>query len=142
MYGFIDYSLPCIKRDAEDAFNFYLSSLRIHVEQAFGIMVARWGILWKPLAFDLHRNTRIICAIMKLHNFCIDEKDEVLVHGTERNVVMETATRDWYDRVKQSFGDNTRSQGRRCDLEKSMLRRQMVNVVSALGLSRPSKDRR
>jgi hypothetical protein len=27
-----------------DAFNFYHSSLRMHVEQSFGIMVARFGI--------------------------------------------------------------------------------------------------
>jgi len=32
-----------------DAFNFYQSSLRMHIEQAFGIMMARWGILWRPL---------------------------------------------------------------------------------------------
>jgi hypothetical protein len=30
----------------KDTFNFFQSSSRIHVEQAFGILVRRWGILW------------------------------------------------------------------------------------------------
>ena len=32
-----------------DSFNFYHSIHRIHVEQAFGVFVKRWGIFWKPL---------------------------------------------------------------------------------------------
>jgi DDE superfamily endonuclease len=33
----------------KDSFNFYLSSIRITVEQVFGVIVSRWGILWSPL---------------------------------------------------------------------------------------------
>ncbi|CAN0290072.1 unnamed protein product, partial [Discosporangium mesarthrocarpum] len=33
----------------EDAFNFFHSQARIAVDQAFGILVMTWGILWKPL---------------------------------------------------------------------------------------------
>ncbi len=32
-----------------DAFNFYQSSLHIYLEQAFGMLVRRWGIFWRPL---------------------------------------------------------------------------------------------
>ncbi|CAN0265310.1 unnamed protein product, partial [Discosporangium mesarthrocarpum] len=53
----------------EDAFNFFHSQPRIKVEQAFGILVMTWGILWKPLRLSI-RDTRIIVhACMRLHNF-------------------------------------------------------------------------
>ena len=29
-----------------DAYNFFQSQLRIRVEQSFGLLVGRWGILW------------------------------------------------------------------------------------------------
>jgi hypothetical protein len=32
---------------SRDTFNFYHSSLRMHVEQAFGMLVQRFGILWR-----------------------------------------------------------------------------------------------
>jgi hypothetical protein len=35
--------------DAKDTFNFYQSSLRMHIEQCFGLVVARFEILWRPL---------------------------------------------------------------------------------------------
>ena len=56
----------------EDAFNVYSSSLRTHIEHAFGVLVARWGISWHPLRFSLRTNVRIVEAAIKLHNFCID----------------------------------------------------------------------
>lgn len=33
----------------KDSFNFYQSSCRIHIEQAFGMLVWRWGVFWRPL---------------------------------------------------------------------------------------------
>jgi DDE superfamily endonuclease len=33
----------------EDKFNLFWSSLRIVLEQVFGVIVARWGIFWSPL---------------------------------------------------------------------------------------------
>ena len=37
----------------EDNFNFFLCSLRIHIEQAFGMPTARWRILRDRLNFSL-----------------------------------------------------------------------------------------
>jgi DDE superfamily endonuclease len=34
---------------SKDSFNYWQSSARIHIEQAFGMLVARWGVLWRPL---------------------------------------------------------------------------------------------
>ena len=54
-------------------FNFYLSYLQIHIEQAFGILVTRWRILRDRLGFRLKHCTAITSVAMKLHNYCIAE---------------------------------------------------------------------
>jgi len=54
----------------------------MHVEQAFGVLVARWGILWTPLQFDLQRSTQIVDVALKLHNYCIGEKEECISIST------------------------------------------------------------
>ena len=60
--------------DAQDAYNFYHSQLRIHIECAFGMLVHRWGCLRKPMPmhFGTHKISRLVLAMCKLHNFCID----------------------------------------------------------------------
>jgi hypothetical protein len=37
----------------EDTFNFYLSQLRVRVENCFAQLVGRWGIFWRPLRVPL-----------------------------------------------------------------------------------------
>ena len=46
--------------EGEDNFNFYLSSLRIHIEQAFCMLVARWRMLRNGLNFSVKRCTTVI----------------------------------------------------------------------------------
>jgi hypothetical protein len=53
-----------------DSYNFHQSQLRINVECAFGILIRRWGILWKPLECKFSRVPAVISACMRLHNFC------------------------------------------------------------------------
>eukprot|EP00808_Paulinella_micropora_P004375 g41034.t1 len=50
-YLLVPYKGKFIRRidPYKDSFNFHLSQLRIHVERAFGMLTARWGILWKPI---------------------------------------------------------------------------------------------
>jgi len=50
----------------------------MHIEQAFGVLVARWGILWTPLKYDLRRSTRVVEVALKLHNLCIEEQEECI----------------------------------------------------------------
>jgi hypothetical protein len=52
-------------------FNNILSSQRITIERCFGMMVRKWGILWRPLCYSLHNNTLIVKICAKLHNWCI-----------------------------------------------------------------------
>ena len=58
-----------------DSFNYFLSQLRIRIENAFALLVARWGILWRPLRVRLKHQPCLIKCLCKLHNFCIEEKE-------------------------------------------------------------------
>lgn len=57
-----------------DNFDFVQSSNRIAIECAFGILIKRWAILWKPLCMRFDRRAPLIGACMRLHNFCIDRR--------------------------------------------------------------------
>lgn len=63
-----------VSRGPKDAMNFYHSQLRITIECAFGMLVHRWGILRKPMPINIAVNkiTKLVHALCKLHNFCID----------------------------------------------------------------------
>ena len=54
------------------AFNNVLSSQRITIERAFGILIRRWGILWRPITYSLEKVPKIIRVCGMLHNICID----------------------------------------------------------------------
>ena len=66
----------------EDAYNFFHSQLRVTIERAFGLLVGRWGVLWRPLRVPLRRQARLILALCKLHNFCLDENAAVYAEPT------------------------------------------------------------
>ena len=57
----------------EDSFNFHQSQQRINIECAFGMLVSRWGVLWKPLRCKLTRAPLVVGVCMKLHNLIVDE---------------------------------------------------------------------
>ncbi len=57
-----------------DAYNFYVSQLRIRIEMAFGLLTMKWQIFKKPLVIDFENHFRLIQVCMKLHNYCINER--------------------------------------------------------------------
>lgn len=57
----------------EDSYNYHQSQVRMAVERSFGILVARWGVLWRPLRMSLKHSVQVITACMRLHSFCVDE---------------------------------------------------------------------
>lgn len=50
-------------------FNYRLSRARLCIENTFGIMVSRWGILHRRLCFSVKNCEEIFKAIVCLHNF-------------------------------------------------------------------------
>jgi len=69
-----------------DAFNYWQSSSRIFVEQTFGQLVGRWGILWKPMRFPLPVVTKTLRVCAKIHNFLIDRDSCSLVDPLESDI--------------------------------------------------------
>jgi DDE superfamily endonuclease len=58
----------------QNSFNCYLSSLRILVEQEFGVIVGRFGVLWSPMRCTLVKAARIVVVCCKMHSLIIEER--------------------------------------------------------------------
>lgn len=124
----------------KDAFNFYLSSMRQCVERSFALLVQRWGILWCPLQFDFCYWTRVLMALAKVLNFCIDEGDipvrqrfhEDVMEGDQFEVLINES---FLDEEEQHFLMTRRTGNRRPNnfrvvLEEKGLRRPNYNINS------------
>jgi hypothetical protein len=66
----------------KDTFNFFLSQLRIRIENAFGFLTTKWRVLRKPLEGSLKVNTDILQICALLYNFVIDNKDDDFIADT------------------------------------------------------------
>ena len=69
-----------------DDYDFYQSSNRMPIECAFGILIRRWGVLWRPLTQRFESRAPLIVALMHLHNFCIDERKQAGLEALEPQV--------------------------------------------------------
>ena len=91
----------------EDAYNFYLSQLRITIECAFGVLVHRWAILRGPLNMPIKKVGPLLMCLCCLHNFCINKK-ETFVEKSQledgRNIVR-SINLDYYSRHPNSHDD-------------------------------------
>jgi hypothetical protein len=58
----------------KDAFNWMLSSQRQAVERTFGILYARWGILWRPLRVKFDNLSLLLHTLCRLHNLCMADR--------------------------------------------------------------------
>ncbi|KAI2498388.1 nuclease [Fragilaria crotonensis] len=54
------------------SYNYFLSQLRIRVEQAFGQYSVKWRIIRKPLETKLSTSSIVLMTCARLHNFIID----------------------------------------------------------------------
>ena len=68
-----------------DAYNFYLSQLRITIERAFGVFVHRWAILRAPLLCPIAKVPPLVESLIRLHNFCIDMRESSNYDVMSRN---------------------------------------------------------
>ena len=60
-------------KKSEDNYNFFHSQLRIRVECAFGMLVARWGVLRTALhcRITVTRVIALVNTLARLHNYCL-----------------------------------------------------------------------
>lgn len=85
-YVIADNAYPCTQRlltpfvknqttnRYKDAYNFYVSQLRIRIEMTFGLLKAKWQIFARPLRVGLTRCPEVIMSASILHNFVIEQR--------------------------------------------------------------------
>ena len=57
---------------ALDDYDYFQSSNRMPIECTFGILVRRFGVLYKKIKVRFDRRAHLVAACMRLHNYCID----------------------------------------------------------------------
>ena len=114
---------------AKDAFNFYLSSPRIFIEQSFGLHVARWGVLWRPLRTSLTVSSLVVVVCMKLHKFIVDWCDSRAVPSI---YFAENVPGSATVYLQDQLDTDAYIRGRRRDLETSELRAELTKDLEEL----------
>ena len=128
-------SLPADK----DTFNYYLSLHRQCVERAFGLLVGRWGIFWRPLRFSPDVNARIITVACKLHNLCVDKfgSSRSSYEVFRRDLQWDRGDKGECDSTVLFTDGTTVRRGSRTDLHKSKRREELTQRLKDMGLARP-----
>lgn len=123
----------------KDCFNYWQSSARIHIEQAFGMLVARWGIFWRPLRVRLSKAAKIVAVCCKLHNFILDNTNTITVpnpSGLDNSCNNEPIDQDIH---LQDTCHTEPEDGDRCRYrEESDIRAEMTEAIREEGLQRPA----
>lgn len=104
----------------------------MHVEQAFGIMFARWGILWRPLRFSLAQNVRVVQLAMVLHNFCIDNQDT-----NPTDMLTDSDVSEITSYVQTLSNSSQCLPGRSLQRRTSDLREKILSIIEERGIKRP-----
>jgi DDE superfamily endonuclease len=55
-----------------DCFNHWFSSAKLHLEQAFGMSIGRWGVFWRPRLTIVDKAAQIVLVCIKLHHFFVE----------------------------------------------------------------------
>ena len=115
------------------------------IECAFGILVRRWGVFWRPLEVRFGRRAPLIGAAMRLHNYCIDRR--IGVELNQRAGCSEIQPRVWMPTPK--FDDD----GRPIDflntgdhsaipINKTAMRTALQDALRDAGVKRPGEATR
>ena len=116
----------------KDGNNFYQSSARIHIEQAFCQLVWRMGIFWRPLKVPVHKRPVVAQTAFKLHNFCRRHDVEGLGHLSDSS----DSAVDPRSLIGCCDGVDVATSPRR-SRQRSNLRERMTSVVEKQGRRRP-----
>jgi hypothetical protein len=123
----------------EDTFYFFLSSCRITVEQTFGIIINRFGVLWTALRCSVMKSTLTIIVCCKLHNFIMDSENhqwatKILSDDPDNHI----SGRPVVYLQDELHKDVERVRGRHIDREITDLRQNIAEALTELGYKRPA----
>jgi hypothetical protein len=148
----LDEAYPCLEQEMspwkgrnlsveKDAFNYYLSLNRQVMERAFGILVQRWGIFWRPLRMSMHNQGVAICIACRLHNVCMNDvncrKVRYVSSGMVPGFERETDFQAKDDVNGLQFTDGTNFRGYRSDLERCDHRDIWTAIILQAGYTWP-----
>ena len=124
----------------EANFSFFHSSLRMSVECAFGMLVQRWGCLWRPLRSTLRHNILVVHACAIVHNWCIDNGVPVVLQppSGEHSVLLEN--RPYMDAngvPRNMLGDDNAAGAGVLNPTMGQLRATLANRIRDEGMRRP-----
>lgn len=125
-----------------DIFNFHLSQLRIKIEQAFGLLVNKWRVFKKALEINLKRIPALIECSMRLHNFCIEERNaEWQVPDLPDDLVVDHTPQyqEYCDSLEEE-GQTGHAGGR--NNVRSKVREAIRKQLAASGRDRPNYNKR
>jgi DDE superfamily endonuclease len=103
----------------KDCFNYWLSSARIHIEQAFGMLIGRWGVFWRPLRTTIDKAAQILLVCTKLHNFIVETDSADVPRPSPVDTCSHTMSPDYEVHEKDQLDTNDSLHRRRRDLEGS-----------------------
>jgi hypothetical protein len=118
--------------------NYWQSSAKITIEQAFGILVGRWGVLWRRRRTSVAKSTLIIVVLAKLHNFIIENGRLPVVprpSGIDSSSHVERA--EMAVLLQDQLDNEDQLHRRRRDTETSILREIVSNKIEINGFRLP-----
>lgn len=122
----------------KDAYNYWQSSSRIFIEQAFGMLIGRWGVFWRQLRCSLNKNCKIVIVCCKLHNFIIEKGESLCVPPPSQfDVQLHSDNPEYEVHLQDRCDTELNIHRRRRDLESSTIRDELTNMIHHLGLRRP-----
>lgn len=114
----------------KDAFNYFLSEIRIRIEMTFGFLTNKWRILWEPLKVKLDNTGALFMCITRLHNFVINEDLEDPPAAYER-ILTEN---EQAPRIFLTVGTDPRDSGN------SQMRDLLLQKIADRNLTRPTHN--
>eukprot|EP00918_Siedleckia_nematoides_P096401 GHVU01211454.1.p1 GENE.GHVU01211454.1~~GHVU01211454.1.p1 ORF type:complete len:425 (-),score=20.73 GHVU01211454.1:238-1512(-) len=118
-----------------DSYNFYHSQTRIRIEQTFGYMTTKWGILRHPLRVNLSHIGLVLLCIARLHNYVITRRN-IVVTDSDIEPLYHPSSRHPYRRgFLPSPGGVAPAAG-------STMRQVIVEKLTREGILRPGRNAR
>ena len=122
---------------AKDAYNFFLSQLRIRIEMSFGLLTNKWRILQAPLQTSLETSSAVLVACACLHNYCLKEDGGPVDDKTTASLTTALHSIDPDPRSDFGWGYTPTVEKYQSIPGTSIMRDMLLRVVTRYGMRRP-----
>ena len=128
-------------RVCQDYFNYWHSSARIHIDQAFEILIGRWRIFWRPMRVFIDKAVAFVLSCVMLHIFIIDDSQEgaVVYSPSEIDFSGHKTDADMCVHLQDQCDIDVAAQHRRRNLDVLELQRDLTDLLEMLRITRLSE---